>query len=136
MALFLRRKCDFLGLPPELRLRIYDFNLSFETLLLHRAHWSRYPDSRRCFCPDDGRHAFDTCVNGREIACSDSNKSLALLSVNRQINQEAVPVFYSSNEFEFHDMTEMHSFLRFTGPFRRESRKALENWSRCSRDLI
>ena len=78
------------------------------------------PDDRPCGCVNDNAHAFDTTCNGGELPCADPNQLLTLLSVNRQIYEEAASVFYQENKFLFITVTLMHKFLRGIGLYRRK----------------
>ncbi|KAH0407342.1 hypothetical protein KCU90_g23081, partial [Aureobasidium melanogenum] len=48
------------------------------------------------------------------------NNFLALLSVNKQVYNEAMPEFYHENHFQFRDMGSMKNFLLNIGPERRK----------------
>lgn len=54
------------------------------------------------------------------LKCQDLRTHLALLSVNKEIFNEAMPVFYSINSFVCSDLFHLESFLATLAPERRE----------------
>lgn len=102
----------FLDLPPEIRNMVYK-EVLHSGLVVHHAHSNdRFFGSRPCQCGDWAAHKFHIWRDDRELPSVDPNKLLAVLSVNRQIYSEAVPVFYGENEFIFANLSMLHNFLK------------------------
>ncbi len=95
-----------LRLPLELRIMVYKFALTFPC---EGGRWT----VRRI-------HQFSGQVNGRSVPAANPTEILALLSVSRQIYEEAVGIFYSENSFEFHSLSVLWSFLSGIGKKRRK----------------
>ncbi len=95
-----------LRLPLELRLMVYKFALTFPC---DGVRWTVR-----------GLHRFSGQVNGRFVPEADPKELLALLSVSRQIYNEAMGIFYSENSFEFSSLSILWSFLSGIGKKKRK----------------
>lgn len=99
---------DFLALPAEVRNKIYSFTLTTDPSRLDREH--EYDCEWCTWKPDEPQnpvfHGDDQKLPG--CRCW-ARKGLALLLANRQIHEEAAPIFWSENDFSFRDVA---SFTR------------------------
>ena len=104
-------------LPREIRDMIYEACLTFDGAIFVRD--KRVPRSiepsfrpRFSFRPRQ-REDFDRRMSS--IESSATAKGRNLFYVSKQIRDEAVPVFYRRNTFEFTSLTEMEKFIRNMG---------------------
>ena len=93
----------FLQLPAEIRNRIYD--------LLLRVPGQLHPST-------DRPSSMAKNVKNRRSTPPPLESALSLLAVNKQINDEAVGIFYHRNAFEFYFPTQLHAFILSLGPQR------------------
>ncbi|GIZ47102.1 hypothetical protein CKM354_001020200 [Cercospora kikuchii] len=99
---------DFMGLPAELREKIYKMLLVYPRPGLTLADNAREPIHRNVRLGLWSRtdleipaHISDTEVPENEFAVGSLTKTLAVLVVSKQVRQEALPVFYGRNTFNF-----------------------------------
>lgn len=93
---------SFFSLSPELRNRIYDLLLRFDSPLSPSPNESTSASSIR-----------------RKLGTDRPASVLSILAVNRQIHDEAVGIFYYHNAFVFHHMLHLHGFIQRLGSLRR-----------------
>lgn len=105
---FARRKGKFrfLDLPPELRNRIYDLVLRIPGLI--------HPSTK------SATTAPKNVKNVKINETKDHESALSLLAVNKQINDEALGVFYNCNSFVFYYPTQLNAFLLSLSPQRQK----------------
>jgi hypothetical protein len=121
----------FLDLPAEIRLMIYaevfsyEGNIEFTNPMLH------LPAPRRAIrnTAYDQDHLYDQAFDDgeclwslpeeRETVTGLSGEIMSLLLVNRQIFQEAMPIFYKINTFQVAGIQELSRMLRLCGARRR-----------------
>jgi hypothetical protein len=119
----------FLGLPAELRTIIYEmvFQYPASGLWLDRYRWDRDHTARfqvasKHFAEEfsqDGR-ALDIIRRYGQRFGQSSQEALSLLSVNRQIYEESLPIFYRNNLFYCPKVTKLGQYLRGLAPARRQ----------------
>ncbi|KAH0402678.1 hypothetical protein KCU89_g2905, partial [Aureobasidium melanogenum] len=104
--------CPLLKIPIEIRMKIYHLVLKVSgfRLLVGTQSLSVYDDK----IPAWESHSQDA------LRMPPLNDFLALLSVNKQVYNEAMPEFYHKNHFQFRDMGSMKNFLHNIGPERRK----------------
>ncbi|KAH0052410.1 hypothetical protein KCU96_g23053, partial [Aureobasidium melanogenum] len=104
--------CPLLKIPIEIRMKIYHLVLKVSDfrLLVGTQSLSLYDDK----IPTWESRSQDA------LRMPPLNNFLALLSVNKQVYNEAMPEFYHENHFQFRDMGSMKNFLLNIGPERRK----------------
>ena len=104
--------CPLLKIPIEIRMKIYHLVLKISgfRLLVGTRSLSVYDDKVPIW---ESR-------SQNALTMPPLNDFLALLSVNKQIYNEAMPEFYHENHFQFRDMGSMRNFLHNIGPERRK----------------
>lgn len=113
---------DFLGLPPELRLEIYEYVLTYSGLYKPSPkHDSGYTSQ---LVPLASAHEPDVsslyrnygdknCIGCLQVInLPPMQEILALVTVNRQIYSEAMPVFYAVNHFYVQKISGLNHFVR------------------------
>lgn len=113
----------FMDLPSELRASIYEMVLSFPRtgLRLILSEWrgghTQLRSANRMLdpdVPDPGQSVYSWSFRVAPMCTL-----LALLSVDKAINHEALPYFYRINRFDLEDAEDVSFFLRRMGPERR-----------------
>lgn len=105
-----RPHVDFLGLPPEIRIMIYEYIFSYPFLGIIRREDSRelswlYTDQREHDRP------FLKSAFKWWLPIAPARDMLALTTVNRQIHREAFPTFFKNTVFELTDPVTLHSLV-------------------------
>jgi len=108
----------FMRLPPELRLTIYELVFGFPRsgIFLELERKSLHVFARSY----QGLGDSDDTENSRTLNCRPPTEALALLQTNKQIFQEAVPVFYNINTIVCLSVKELDRFLLITPESRRK----------------
>lgn len=102
---------DFLALPGELRNDIYRLTLTTDPAMLDREH--KYSCNWCTWDPDEPQnHMYDENHQKLPGCRCWAREGLALLLANRQINEEAAPIFWAENHFSFRGYD---SFIRLVG---------------------
>ncbi|KAK6003214.1 hypothetical protein QM012_001059 [Aureobasidium pullulans] len=104
--------CPLLKTPVEIRMRIYH--------LVLKVSGFRLLVGNRSFSVYDDKIPIWESRSQNALTMPPLNDFLALLSVNKQIYNEAMPEFYHENHFQFRDMGSMKNFLHNIGPERRK----------------
>lgn len=108
----------FLDLPAEIRVRIYEMLFSFPKIMVAKSLankgdpmrlWVRRREHQPGYTPD----YLGAYVNTRPL-----QRILAILSTNRQIYSEAVPVFYQINRFKMDTATQLSRWMKNLAPTR------------------
>lgn len=106
-----KQPTNFTDLPPELRVKIYDYSLREEdSILIEETSIGERPRVK-CGC-------VPAYVDRRSIPWNNFN----ILRVNKQVHQEASPIAYSC-EFLFDDFVTMADFLELIGSMRQLIRR-------------
>lgn len=91
---------DFLALPGELRNYIYRLTLTTDPAMLDREH--KYSCYWCTWDPDEPQNPMYDANHQKLPGCRCwAREGLALLLANRQINEEAAPMFWAENHFSF-----------------------------------
>ncbi|KAG9666795.1 hypothetical protein KCU98_g9278, partial [Aureobasidium melanogenum] len=104
--------CPLLEIPIEIRMKIYHLVLKVSGF--------------RLLVGTQSLSVYDDKITTWESRSQDAlkmpplNNFLALLSVNKQVYNEAMPEFYHENHFQFRDMGSMKNFLHNIGSERRK----------------
>lgn len=127
----------FLDLPAELRNHIFDMVFKEDKDIDIETFTSRY-SSRRAVREGFRWHAKHLHMKWN---AEDSNwdgqtpSAHSLLRVCKQINAEAAPIAYGSNQFGFDGLQELKAFLSSIGTMRRFLRHIALKWSKFHRTL-
>ena len=97
-------------LPQEVRDMIYEACLAFDGAI-----FVRDKRIRRTMVTSRLRQRQDFDRRISSIASSATAKGRSLFHLSRQIRDEAVPIFYRKNTFEFTSLTEMEKFIHNMG---------------------
>ncbi|KAK5138280.1 hypothetical protein LTR08_003341 [Meristemomyces frigidus] len=115
------RHFPFTRLPAELRVRIYELVLGFPcTGIRVDIERPRFGSVRSQLYVTSRSYEANTDEGSEhkphDLKCRSSAKILALLQANKQIYQEALPVFYSINTFDIASTTHLSRFLAIMPP--------------------
>ena len=127
------RACRFMALPTELRLRIYEYALLFPKSGVQIQDRYTRPKTLLAFSKDYDKAATRVLASGqmsRGVRSQDYclprrlngpliSSHLALFSVNKEIYQEAMPVFFGDNLFVCKSTRDLHDLLFGTTEERR-----------------
>lgn len=105
----------FFDLPRELRERVYFFAVT-------EGEWRMDDAENSAF----NRYKFARCIGDLSGFYFPLNNELAILRVNRQIRQEALPLAYRRTTFHLWDWDELTMFLVSVGQVGRDNIEALE----------
>ncbi|KAH9895320.1 hypothetical protein F4778DRAFT_746334 [Xylariomycetidae sp. FL2044] len=124
-------RINFLDLPLELRIMVYELTLIFPEKLARRHHGRYHTEVG----DDEEWHGFPPHMESSsecyDDACICDVRDAALLLVNQQIHKEAGSVFWSQNVHTCHDL---ETFGRFMGALRPEIKNLIRHVKICHLD--
>ncbi|KAI5273058.1 hypothetical protein E4T47_03736 [Aureobasidium subglaciale] len=106
-----RKRCPFLEIPVEIRLKIY-------RLVLKVAGFRLVVGQHGLIAHDENIAVWE-CHTQMPLTMLPLSEFLTLLSVNKRVYGESMPEFYHENHFEFSNMVVMKEFLTNMGAERR-----------------
>ncbi|KAK5121642.1 hypothetical protein LTR85_004814 [Meristemomyces frigidus] len=115
----------FMDLPPELRQMVYDLLLTEHEGVEVSAYRIDTMPRKLCRASFRARYRSEKVkwVNFIDSTVGDPPSSLSsLLTLNKQVQQEAGTSFYGNNSFKFTSLTDMKFFLESVGDMRRSLR--------------
>ncbi|KEQ74531.1 hypothetical protein M436DRAFT_44101 [Aureobasidium namibiae CBS 147.97] len=104
--------CLFMKIPLEVRVKIYH-------LILKVSGFRLLVGNRSFVAHDERVPIWETCSQDA-LTMPPVQSFLALLSVNKDIFEEAMPEFFRQNHFQFTDMSSLKEFFHNIGPIRRK----------------
>lgn len=104
--------CPLLRIPLEIRMKVFH--------LVLKASGCRLLVGTRSLTVYDDKIPIWESQSQNALKMPPLSDFLALLSVNKQVYNEAMPEFYHENHFQFRDMGIMKNFLLKIGPERRK----------------
>ncbi|TKA30190.1 hypothetical protein B0A50_02909 [Salinomyces thailandicus] len=114
----------FMGLPPELRQKVYDM-LLVDELSIWMSTYRRGRRGRRKPCRAyTNPYDWDKSLRRREgrVASGHAGVFPRLLQLNKQMGTEVSPTFYGKNKFAFNSFASLKVFLEAIGANRRHLR--------------
>jgi len=104
--------CLFMKIPLEVRVKIYH--------LILKVSGFRLLVGNRSFVAHDEKVPIWETRSQDALTMPPVQEFLALLSVNKDIFEEAMPEFFRQNHFQFTDMGSLKKFFHNVGPIRRK----------------